>query len=56
MTRSPRAVHRGVAVRVIVPLCDKNPNALYNLPAAQQLSAAGADVRMMPAPETPETP
>jgi phosphatidylserine/phosphatidylglycerophosphate/cardiolipin synthase-like enzyme len=50
------AVRRHVTVRVVVPLCDKNPNPLYNLPAAQQLVAAGADVRMMPAPETPETP
>jgi phosphatidylserine/phosphatidylglycerophosphate/cardiolipin synthase-like enzyme len=50
------AVKRHVSVRVIVPLCDKNPNQLYNLPAAQQLAAAGADVRMMPAPETADTP
>jgi len=50
------AVARHVAVRVIVPMCDKNPNPLYNLPAARELAAAGADARVMPAPETPDTP
>ncbi len=50
------AVARHVAVRVIVPLCDKNPNPLYNLPSAQRLAAAGASVHMMPAPETAEQP
>jgi phosphatidylserine/phosphatidylglycerophosphate/cardiolipin synthase-like enzyme len=50
------ALHRHVGVRMIVPLCDKNPNPLYNLPAARQLADAGADVRVMPAPETPEQP
>ena len=50
------AVSRHVTVRVVVPLCDKNPNPLYNLPAAQKLAAAGAEVRMMPSPETPEQP
>jgi len=50
------ALARHVAVRVIVPMCDKNPNPLYNLPAARQLAAAGADARVMPAPETAETP
>ncbi len=50
------ALRRHVGVRLIVPLCDKNPNPLYNLPAARQLAAAGADVRVMPAPETPEQP
>jgi phosphatidylserine/phosphatidylglycerophosphate/cardiolipin synthase-like enzyme len=50
------ALHRHVHVRVLVPLCDKNPNPLYNLPAARRLASAGADVRMMPAPETSEQP
>jgi phosphatidylserine/phosphatidylglycerophosphate/cardiolipin synthase-like enzyme len=50
------ALQRHVHVRVIVPLCDKNPNPLYNLPAARELAAGGADVRMMPAPETAEQP
>ncbi len=50
------AARRGAKVRAIVPLCDKNPNQLYNLPAAQHLAAAGIDIRMMPAPETAEQP
>jgi cardiolipin synthase A/B len=50
------AVAHGVTVRIIVPLCDKNPNPLYNLPAAHHLVAAGAAVRMMPAPESAEQP
>jgi phosphatidylserine/phosphatidylglycerophosphate/cardiolipin synthase-like enzyme len=50
------ALHRHVVVRVIVPLCDKNPNPLYNLRSARELLAAGAEVRMMPAPETSEQP
>ncbi|HEY1558588.1 MAG TPA: phosphatidylserine/phosphatidylglycerophosphate/cardiolipin synthase family protein [Kofleriaceae bacterium] len=50
------ALHRHVALRVIVPMCDKNPNPLYNLPAARALAGEGADARVMPAPETPDTP
>lgn len=50
------AVRDHVRVRVVVPACDKNPNALYNLPAAQSLAAAGAEVRMMAGPESPEQP
>jgi phosphatidylserine/phosphatidylglycerophosphate/cardiolipin synthase-like enzyme len=50
------AVRRGVAVRMIVPACDKNSNPLYNLPTARALVGAGVDVRLMPAPETADTP
>ena len=50
------AVGRGVTVRVIVPACDKIPDKLYDLSAAQKLGAAGVAIRMMPAPETPEQP
>lgn len=50
------AARRGAAVRAIVPSCDKNPNPLYNLPAARRLAATGVAIRLMPAPETPETP
>jgi phosphatidylserine/phosphatidylglycerophosphate/cardiolipin synthase-like enzyme len=50
------ALRRHIRVRVVVPMCDKNPNPLYNLPAARALASEGADVRMMPAPETPEQP
>ncbi|HEX4449890.1 MAG TPA: phosphatidylserine/phosphatidylglycerophosphate/cardiolipin synthase family protein [Kofleriaceae bacterium] len=41
---------RGVRVRLIVPLCDKNPDPLYNLVPARRLAGAGVLVRMMPAP------
>ena len=50
------AAARGVKVQVIVPLCDKNPNPLYDLPAARALVTAGVDARVMPAPESPQTP
>jgi phosphatidylserine/phosphatidylglycerophosphate/cardiolipin synthase-like enzyme len=50
------AAVRGVAVRVLTPLCDKNPNPFFNLPALRRLQAAGASARVMPAPETAETP
>ncbi len=50
------AAKRGATVRAIVPACDKNPDELYNLPAAQQLATAGVAVRMMPAPEAADTP
>jgi cardiolipin synthase A/B len=42
---------RGVRVRLIVPLCDKNPDPLYNLAPARRLADGGVLVRMMPAPE-----
>ena len=50
------AAKRGTTVRAIVPACDKNPDELYNLAAVQQLAAAGIAARMMPAPETADTP
>ncbi|HUJ60260.1 MAG TPA: phospholipase D-like domain-containing protein [Kofleriaceae bacterium] len=50
------AASRGVAVRVIVPLCDKNPDPLYDLPAARRLAAAGVAARVMPPPESADTP
>jgi cardiolipin synthase A/B len=42
---------RNVRVRLIVPLCDKGSDPLYNLVPARRLAAAGVLVRMMPAPE-----
>jgi phosphatidylserine/phosphatidylglycerophosphate/cardiolipin synthase-like enzyme len=50
------AAHRGVAVRLIVPMCDKNPDPLHDLPPARRLAAAGVAVRTMPAPETADRP
>lgn len=47
---------RHVYLRLVVPMCDKNPNPLYNLPAARRLEQAGADVRVMPAPESADQP
>jgi cardiolipin synthase A/B len=50
------AVRHGVTVRVLLPLCDKNEDPLYNLPGATELVRAGADVRMMPPPESATQP
>ncbi|HEY1812322.1 MAG TPA: phosphatidylserine/phosphatidylglycerophosphate/cardiolipin synthase family protein [Kofleriaceae bacterium] len=50
------AAKRGVRVRVIVPLCDKGLDPLYNLAPARRLAAAGVGVRTMPAPETAHQP
>jgi cardiolipin synthase len=44
-------VRRGVRVRLLVPMCDKNPDPLYNLAPARRLADGGVFVRMMPAPE-----
>jgi cardiolipin synthase A/B len=50
------AAKRGVAVRLIVPMCDKNPDPLYDVAPAGKLAARGVTVRMMPAPETATQP
>jgi phosphatidylserine/phosphatidylglycerophosphate/cardiolipin synthase-like enzyme len=50
------AAARGVGVRVIVPMCDKNPNPTFNYPHAVDLSGRGVKVEMMPAPESPAQP
>ncbi|MGZ3691901.1 MAG: phospholipase D-like domain-containing protein, partial [Pseudobdellovibrio sp.] len=50
------AAKRGVAVFIIAPLCDKNPNQLYNLPAMETLAAAGVKAKLMPGPESEKTP
>jgi phosphatidylserine/phosphatidylglycerophosphate/cardiolipin synthase-like enzyme len=49
-------VKRGVRVRLLVPLCDKNPDPLYNLAPARRLADGGVLVRMMPAPEDDKHP
>jgi phosphatidylserine/phosphatidylglycerophosphate/cardiolipin synthase-like enzyme len=51
-----RAAKRGVKARMIVPLCDKNKNPLYDFPFVSALNHAGMTVRMMPYPASPETP
>jgi phosphatidylserine/phosphatidylglycerophosphate/cardiolipin synthase-like enzyme len=50
------AVKRRIPVRLIVPMCDKNPDPLHNFPSATKLAAEGISVRMMSAPESPEQP
>jgi phosphatidylserine/phosphatidylglycerophosphate/cardiolipin synthase-like enzyme len=50
------AVGRGVHVRVLAPLCDQNPDVLFNLPPLATLAAEGIDARAMPAPSSPEVP
>ena len=50
------AAARGVAVRLIVPMCDKNADPNFNYPHAVQLSGRGVKVKMMPAPESPAQP
>jgi phosphatidylserine/phosphatidylglycerophosphate/cardiolipin synthase-like enzyme len=50
------AAARKVAVRLIVPACDKNPDPLHNFPYAKKLAAACVAVHVMSAPESPERP
>jgi len=50
------AVRRHVDVKLVVPMCDKNANPLYNFDPAEKLAAGGVAVRMMPLPETAATP
>jgi cardiolipin synthase len=50
------AARKGVTVRLIVPMCDKNPNPLYNFPFATKLASAGVSVQMMPNPESETHP
>jgi len=50
------AAARKLAVRLIVPACDKNPDPHHNFPPAKHLAAAGIAVRMMGAPESADQP
>jgi phosphatidylserine/phosphatidylglycerophosphate/cardiolipin synthase-like enzyme len=50
------AVKRHVAVKLIVPMCDKNADPLHNFDPTDKLAAGGVTVRMMPQPETVDTP
>ncbi len=50
------AAHRGVQVRVIVPLCDKGNDPLYDLAPARRFAAAKIPIGMMPTPESAERP
>ena len=50
------AAKRGVAVRVLAPLCDQNVDPTYDLPFLSQLAAGGAQARAMPSPSTASVP
>jgi len=51
-----RAIKRGVGVRLIVPMCDKNKNPLLNYPFLTALQGAGVESRVMPYPENTQQP
>jgi phosphatidylserine/phosphatidylglycerophosphate/cardiolipin synthase-like enzyme len=51
-----RTAKRGIPVRLIVPMCDKNKNPLFNYPHVAELSKAGVSSRVMPYPEDPKHP
>lgn len=51
-----RAAARHVSVRVLTPLCDLNPNPLFNVPLVKKLDADGVDARLMPGPSSPARP
>jgi phosphatidylserine/phosphatidylglycerophosphate/cardiolipin synthase-like enzyme len=50
------AAARGVAVRVLAPLCDENADATYDLPFLAELDAGGVTARAMPSPWSPTQP
>jgi len=50
------AVKRGVAVRVILPMCSKGGSAKLNYPYLKELSTNGVQTKVMPTPESPEKP
>lgn len=51
-----RAAQRGVHIQLLAPMCDKNPDPLYNYPVLKKLSDAGIATKVMPYPESAETP
>ncbi len=50
------AAKRGVKIKLIVPLCDLNPDPFLNIPFLQKLNLAGADARVMPTPSSSSSP
>jgi cardiolipin synthase A/B len=50
------AAARGVKTRVLAPLCDLNPNPLFNVPMIEEMDKDHVDARLMPGPSTPERP
>jgi phosphatidylserine/phosphatidylglycerophosphate/cardiolipin synthase-like enzyme len=51
-----RAAGRGVAVRLIVPMCDLNDDPLRDYPFLDSLRRGGVRARVMPYPATPRQP
>ncbi|MGH7282239.1 MAG: phospholipase D-like domain-containing protein [Polyangiaceae bacterium] len=51
-----RAASRHVAVRVLSPMCDMNPNPLFNVPIVKRMDSEGIDARLMPGPSSRERP
>jgi phosphatidylserine/phosphatidylglycerophosphate/cardiolipin synthase-like enzyme len=51
-----RAAGRGVAVRLLVPLCDENSEPLRNVKWVAELDRKNVDARVMPPPATHEQP
>ncbi len=51
-----QAATRGIDVRVIVPMCDLNPNPLYNFPFLRSMVQGGVKGHMMPFPATVTQP
>jgi len=56
MNAYTNAAARGVAVRVIVPMCDKNSNPAFNYKFIPDLVTRGVQVKVMPFPETAQHP
>jgi cardiolipin synthase A/B len=56
MNAYANAAARGVNVRLIVPMCDKNSNPAFNYKFIPDLVARGVHVKVMPAPETKDQP
>ena len=51
-----RAASRHVSVRLLSPMCDMNPNPLFNVPIAKRMDSEGIDARLMPGPSSRERP
>ena len=50
------AAKKGIHVRVLVPLCDKNFNPFHNVKYIQQMESEKIHTRVMPSPSTEKVP
>lgn len=50
------AAARGVTVRIVVPMCDKDVNPLRNYPFLKELSKSGVLTKIMPHPSSTDKP